>query len=360
MKITILSVIACLAFATNLNANESNSKDFQLLDSIDQMAEAEISMNLNLDFAAMNLDSQSLSTTKLTINNDNMGSVRNPRIRRILQREFRAKNVGEAMSIKRTGLTFVESLRDFHDLASIPFNSPTDAYRDARGEFILAHIDPVMHLEYSPRLITSMELDLRTVNHVIALKRKAIRMAYNLFEYNRLMELEFEKPSDAMKQALGKLIGETILIVPITDRFNFNDIEFLASDLEPKTRSISDALAVKRALYRNVTNLRQFHAASVIYLSKPTDAYKERNGEQISREIIQHVKPRSSIRNLIRIEGLTKLVPQAIAVKQAGLVAAGTPERFWRLTEYAFRSPTDAYKNAVTRFIGQYASSYGK
>lgn len=360
MKTKLLSVIACLAFAGNLSANEANSTDIQLLDGINPMAEAEISMDLNLDFSAMTMDTQNLSRTKLTINSDKLGSVRNPRIRRVLRREMSTTKVHEAMSVKRSGLRFVNSLRDFHDLALVPFNNPTDAYKDARGDFILAHVDSFLNLGFSPRLITSMELDLRTVSDVITLKRKAIHLAYNLFEYNSLMELEFGSPSDTMKQALNDLIGSTIMSVPSSERLSLEDIEFLASELETKTKKITESLVVKRALYRNVRNLRQFYAASLIYLSRPTDAYKEQNGDQISREVVHHIRPRSSIRNVLRIEGLTKKVHQAMAVKRAGLTAADTPNRFWHLTEYAFNNPSEAYRTAVSRFIDRYADAYGK
>ncbi|MEC9283772.1 MAG: hypothetical protein VX642_13755 [Bdellovibrionota bacterium] len=360
MKNILLSITACLAFAGSLSANEANSTNIQLLDSINPMAEAEISIGLNLDFSAMTLDSQNLSKTKLSINSDKIGSVRNPRIRRVLQREMSATKVNEAMNIKRSGLRHVESFRDFHDLVLVPFNNPTNAYKDARGDFILAHVDSFLHLGFDPRLITSMELDLRIVSDVIALKRKAIPMVYNLFEYNSLMELEFNSPSDTMKQALNDLIGSTIMDVPSSERMSVEDIEYLGSELERKTKKINASLVVKRALYKNVRNLRQFYAASLIYLSSPTDAYKEQNGEQISKEIAYHVRPRSSIRNILRIEGLTKKVNQAIAVKQAGLAAAGTPDRFWHLTEYAFRNPSNAYRNAVSRFIDRYADGYGK
>lgn len=203
------------------------------------------------------------------------------------------------------------------------------------------------------RYILEMERDVRTVDEAIRLKTQGLRYVESLMDFDYLCTLVIPNPSMAYREAVGAFIETHVGRYA----YSYQDLQTLRM-LEGKTYLVTQSMAVKREALRVAEGIHDFAYLVPPAVANPSDAYKQAIGQFVADHIYRMVDARSPIHMIVQVEGYTYLVSQSMAVKNAGLVAVYTQRQLHELAQYAFANPSEAYRQAVYRFVMENIDRY--
>jgi len=273
-------------------------------------------------------------------------------IRTILDLEARATTVPDAIRIKSQGLTFVRDIHDFEYLTSAPFKSPTHAYKEALGTFIINHLGSYLRSNDDLSL-PRFETRVGTVPQTVRVKEIALSVANDLQDFEQITRDPFSTSTDEYKVGRSSFIRRNI-----SSYVRRGDSIETVLTIEGRCRTVEDAFVVKTAGLQAVTSIESYQRLVSSAFSNPYQAYTDRRKMFLARNIAHGVSENSDIGVILSIESECASVEDAIRVKTGGLAAAQDLEEFLQLTRYAFSNPYQAYKEAVSRFIASYGSRY--
>lgn len=201
-------------------------------------------------------------------------------IREILREEERARTVGEAMAVKRSGLRYVEDMADFELLSTFTVSSPSEAYQRAVAEFILDYVGAYV---ISPRdipYIQSLETRILTVGGAIQLKVIGMQVVRREVDFLRLIQFSVRNPSDAYRRATSEFVADYVReALDRTSRIR------LILEIEKFTMTVADAMRVKNAGLIAVYRRAELFELAEYTVSSPSDAYRRAVNEFISDNI---------------------------------------------------------------------------
>lgn len=184
------------------------------------------------------------------------------------------------------------------------------------------------------------------VNDVMAVKESGLIYVTNLADLDYLSTFTVSNPSDGYRMATGDFIARHVGTYIRTRA----DIPALMK-LTGRVETVPQAMACKWAGLKVATTAATFLQILPFAVASPSEAYQTMVGAFVAQNISRVLGPKSSIKVILKIESYSVLVSEAMAVKNAGLVAVKTKEDLLSLADFAFESPSSAYQEAIREFI---------
>lgn len=126
-------------------------------------------------------------------------------------------------------------------------------------------------------------------------------------------------------------------------------------EMESRMRYVNESINIKEQAMRDVYDLNDFEIISRYAFQNPSVEYRQAVGDFIVRHIGNILQRQNSYRSLeilLTIESRAHLVRQAEAIKTAALRIVRNEYDFVALTRSAFATPSQAYREMLSRFIG--------
>lgn len=275
-------------------------------------------------------------------------------IRTILDLEGRATTVPDAIRIKSQGIQFVRNISDFEYLTSSPFSSPTQAYKEALGNFVINHLGTWMRSSEDLQHLARIEARVGTVTQTTRIKTIALSAAHDLQDFELISRDPFNPSNEEYKVATSTFIKNYV-----GSYIRRGDSIETVLTVEGRCRTVDDTMKVKEAGLNAVTSIETYQKLVSSAFSNPYQAYTDRRKSFLARNISWGISSDSSIDVILSLESQCASVDDTIRVKTAGLVAVQNLEEFLHLTRYAFSNPYQGYKEAVSRFIANYGGRFG-
>ncbi len=184
------------------------------------------------------------------------------------------------------------------------------------------------------------------VNDVMAIKESGLVYVTNLADLYYLSTFTVSNPSDSYRMATGDFIARHVGTYIRTRA----DIPPLMK-LNGRVLTVAQAMECKKAGLKVATTASTFLQILPFAVESPSEAYQRMVGAFVAQNIFRVLGPKSSIKVILKIENYSVFVSEAMAVKNAGLVAVKTKEDLLSLAEFAFEAPSPAYQEAVQVFI---------
>ena len=201
--------------------------------------------------------------------------------------------------------------------------------------------------------LLDVESRLQTVGEAIDLKTRGLVYVQDAFDFDYLTTYPFQSPSDSYKAAVEDFIAQYVARYVTS----FMDIPALAS-IESRTLHVNQAMAVKNAGLRPFINIQDYLRLIQPVFKNPSDAYLTAISTFTATNITRVVDSFSPIYLFVEVEKSTRLVNEAMAVKNAGLVAVRTQNDLLELARYSVANPSQAYIQAVNDFLRLNISRY--
>ena len=204
------------------------------------------------------------------------------------------------------------------------------------------------NLNSKRRIREVLELESRayTVGEAMRIKESGLVYVQDLSDFSYLAQTAISNPSEAYTNAVAEFIAQNVAGC-VRDQW---DLRYIP-ELEARTRLVGQAIRVKEAAMIAVRDIRDFLDILPFSVSNPSDAYKNSVGEFTATNASQVIDSYTSIYLIVDVERFTKTVGQAMRVKNAGLAAVRDRRDLYNLAEHAFANPSQAYIDAVERFI---------
>lgn len=122
-------------------------------------------------------------------------------------------------------------------------------------------------------------------------------------------------------------------------------------ELESRTKTVEQAMAVKATGLTLAPSLEDFLSLCQPAFSNPSDSYRAALSEFIAKNVPGRILPGDNLSQLLILEGRTKTIDHAIAVKRAGMAVVRSLSDFEVIARRAFSNPTDSYLEAQGEFI---------
>lgn len=201
-------------------------------------------------------------------------------IRIYLELESRVQKVSEAINLKTQALRYVEDLSDFEYLTSTPFANPSEAYKDAVGEFIARYIGGYVRDPQELRWLSVIENRVTKVNQAMAVKQAGVRAAHDVRDFLLIVPPAVGNPSEAYLKAISEFAGQYVRL-----SLNAYSPIYLIIDVERYTKYVSDAISVKQAGLVAVHSKRDLLALAEFCVSNPSEAYRQAVNDFIRNNI---------------------------------------------------------------------------
>ncbi len=222
------------------------------------------------------------------------------------------------------------------------------------GEFPIPAVDeeiaqlPALDVLSRREIARVLEAESRTttVSDAMAIKRSGLAYVRDISDFEYLCSFTTPRPSEAYRRAVGDFIASHV------GRYVRGpyDMRYLRV-LEARTQLVSQAMKVKTAGLVAVRSVHDFLELLPFSVSNPSEAYRV----AVSSFVAQHVRSAldrySPIYLIVEVEKFTKTVTDAMAVKNAGLVAVHSKSDLLDLARYSTNNPSAAYRQAVSNFI---------
>ncbi len=196
------------------------------------------------------------------------------------------------------------------------------------------------------RNLLALESRLKTVGEAIEVKTKGLAYVYDSIDFDYLTSYAFANPSSAYVRAVGDFIAAH------AEKFVRSSYDIYAlRNLESRSIIVSNSMAVKKAGMLAPLNISDFVYLIQPAVSNPSSAYLDEISKFTAQYIQQVVDHNSSISEIIEAESMTLRVNEAMAVKNAGLVAVRNQSELFALAQSAFPNPSEAYLQAVNEFL---------
>jgi hypothetical protein len=275
------------------------------------------------------------------------------RIRRILELEAQTDNTEDAIAIKTTGLRHCEGLKDYALLCSYAWATPTDSYKEAVSAFLVDNIAGRVKPGDPLHLIQELDARSYTITGSIKVKTAGLALVQSGEDYLLLVKPGVETPSTNYVTACFRFMLENLPKV-VKPSWSIASIR----KLEGQASTITDSIAIKTAGLVCVHTLADLPILAAPAIESPSNGYKTACSKFLLAALPKLLKSDSNLEVVLKVEAGTEGVPDAIAVKTAGLIAVHNAADFAVLTRYAFPNPPAAYKSAVARFIAEHGDPY--
>lgn len=120
---------------------------------------------------------------------------------------------------------------------------------------------------------------------------------------------------------------------------------------EARMSTVADAMAVKRTGLVYVRDMSDFDYLASFTVANPSDAYRTAVSGFIAQNVGSFIQGPYDLSYLNSLERKTTIVPDAMAVKRAGLRAIYTVIDFLYLIPFSVPNPSEAYRTAVSDFV---------
>ncbi len=201
--------------------------------------------------------------------------------------------------------------------------------------------------------VLSIASKMDLVSDVMSVKEAGLVYVTNLADLDYLTTFTVENPSEAYIAATAEFIAKYVGAY-IFDRY---DIPSLIK-LNGRVKTINQAMACKNAGLKVAGSAASFLRILPYGFQNPTDEYKSQISAFIVANIQNQLGPRSSIETIIQIEKYSVLTIDAMAIKNAGLIAVKSKTDLLALAQFAFKNPSPSYKQAISEFIKTNLSRY--
>lgn len=188
----------------------------------------------------------------------------------LLKLESGVRTVGEAINLKTQGLNYVQDAYDFEYLTSYPFQNPSDAYKNAVGEFIAKNIASFVRSNYDLRPLQILEARTLTVGQAMAVKSAGLRVHLTINDFIKLIQPSFANPSDAYKTAISRFTAQNIRYA--LDAYTSI---YMILEVEKSTMVVGDSMAVKNSGLIAVRTQRDLFDLARYSVSNPSAAYQQ-------------------------------------------------------------------------------------
>ena len=186
----------------------------------------------------------------------------------ILDVESRLQTVGEAIDLKTRGLVYVQDASDFDYLTTYPFQSPSDSYKTAVGNFIAQYVANYVYSPYDIPALAAIETRTLQVGQAMAVKNAGLRAHLQIQDFLRLIQPSVQNPSDSYLAAISTFTAENISKVVDV----YSPI-YLFVEVEKSTRLVNEAMAVKNAGLIAVRNQNDLFQLARFSVANPSDTY---------------------------------------------------------------------------------------
>lgn len=271
----------------------------------------------------------------------------------ILRLERTAQTVDQAIAYKTKGLPLVQGLQDFVHLTQAVVDSPSDAYRSAISGFIVQHVDAFVDTGEDLPALAVLEGRARTVDDAEAIKTAGLRAADGLAEFRELVRFQVADPSKAYRQMVSRFIAQHVV-----SQVRPGDTVTQILELEGLCAVVDQAMEVKKAGLRLVRDTAAYRRLMRLAYSNPSKAYKDARSRFMVRHVARGIFPATAVEQILDLEALALTVDDAIAVKEAGMVAVDSLDELMALGVPAVANPSPAYKQAIAAFIARHADDF--
>ena len=206
---------------------------------------------------------------------------------------------------------------------------------------------------YQISRVLEAESRVSTVGEAMEIKRSGLGYVEDLSDFEYLSTFAVGRPSEAYQRAVGDFIAAHVAAFT-----HYRSDLYYIRLLEQRTPTVSTAMAVKEAAMRVCTSIEDFVYMLPYSVGSPSDAYKRAVSEFTARSIARVLAPYSRIDLIIQAEVYTVIVSDAMAVKNAGLVAVHSRRDLYELARYSVDRPSDAYIRAVDEWVRFNAPNY--
>lgn len=212
---------------------------------------------------------------------------------------------------------------------------------------------PVISGKEDIKIYLELESRVKTVSEAMDLKNQALPFVKNLDDFVYLATYTVPKPSDAYVNA----VNEFIVRHAGTFFYSTADLFFLRV-LEAKIKTVQQAMALRNIAFNAPLTVRDLLYILPATVENPSAAYSDAIANFAATNAPRVIDQYTYIPLIIDIEKFTKTVPQAMAVKNAGLVAVRTKRDLMDLATFSVEKPSDAYRQAVNDFLRLNISKY--
>lgn len=311
---------------------------------------------------AQGISSQPQATPRFPIETRDRGAnfeelhrdrVPNAGIQDILRLEKTSTSVPDAIEWKTKGLKLVKNLADFHELTQFVVENPSKAYKEAVADFLVRYVGNYLDSDSNLGLIRDLEERCVDIYRAKELKQKAMVAVHGLPDFLELIRFAAANPSHAYRDMVGEFISDFVgTAVQSTD--SIHDLV----TLEGRVRDIYQAEKVKQAGLALVHSTSDFRQLLEFAVESPSTAYKKMVAEFMVEHISQAVFPDTQIFEIHQLERLSQDIHQAIRVKEAGLPLVKSLAELEELARPVVETPSQAYKEAVAKFLRDYAGTF--
>lgn len=165
-----------------------------------------------------------------------------PEISATLEAERRVSTVKDAIAIKETALVYVRDLADFEYLSSFTVSNPSDAYKNAVGDFIATYVARFTFQVWDLYYLNILEQRTVSVSQAISVKTAGLNVVTDIGQFLQILPFSVPTPSDTYRTQVSTFVANNIHRV-----LNYNSPIDQILQAEVYTKTVSDAMTVKNA-----------------------------------------------------------------------------------------------------------------
>lgn len=201
--------------------------------------------------------------------------------------------------------------------------------------------------------ILQVESSVKTVQEAIDLKTRGLMYVQDISDFEYLTSCPFNNPSDAYKKSVGDFIASNVAKYV----YSLYDLQIL-NILESRVSIVQQAIAIKSAAFNLRLQIQDFVRLIAPAINNPSDAYKTAISNFTAQNIRRVVDRYSPIYLILEAEKNVTTVSDAMAVKNAGLIAVRTERDLFELATYSVPNPSATYQQAVNDFLRNNIGKY--
>lgn len=274
-------------------------------------------------------------------------------IRDILRLEASSTTVDNAIAMKRKGLRLVENLEDFAELSRYAFSNPSSSYKQAVSSFMAQNVSQFVQSRRDLSTLRRLEGRATQVDDAEMIKRAGLRVVQNLEDFHELIRYAFSNPSNSYRTMVSGFAVRNVTQLGAPSR----DFDLLRA-IEGYARTVDEAFEIKRFGLRAVQSTEDYNELLRPAFSNPSRTYTQERRQFLVRHIEQGIFSGTSVSQVLRLEGQTGTVDDAMRVKTVGLRVVSNFDEFMDLARSAFSNPSASYKRALSDFIQRHSDKF--
>ena len=266
--------------------------------------------------------------------------------------ELAHHSIDDVEEMIETGFKLVKSPDQFLKLIDWVIETPSDAYRKMIDGLVLENLDNFFKMNPTLEQARKLHDYTKYIGTIDALLRKSLPIVKSAEDYLYIANTSVENPSDAFKKMRNKFVRDTVgtfvsMNPSVADLKKLEKSLYLIDDSSDLGFVIRERMLSQAKPSKVRTLLRRVIPNWV--LKKFSDSRKpDSKSEYQIRRLFTSIKKLKDFE-----KRYVHSIEASIDLQRRGLVLVKRPKDYIKLVTFSEKYPSDAYKKAMSDFIGE-------